>query len=171
MKPVTIVLVSAILCACVFVKSWRGDKLRTRSGTQRYLLTEGPLHTVVAEGTWPCFPGTVGRSPLGWAQAGHPGGLEPGTSSGLGEKVCGSDSPVGTTPVGLPWAVQPIGSLSGQHHEVSVPTAGERSAECLHSAPSYSQDVPRQPLFHCSGLSFLKCLRGIQVCEAFLVIL
>ena len=66
---------------------------------------------------------------------GTQGDRTPGPPSGLGEKVCGSDSPVGTTPVGLPWAVQPIEAHSVANIlEFLCPRLGERSAGVPHSA-------------------------------------
>ena len=93
------------------------------------ILTEGPLHTG-AEGTQPCFPGG-GKAPSGTGsgrhcrQQGTRGNGAWDLSSGQGEKVCGSDSPVGTSPVELPGAVQPSkASLSGRCPGLSVPKAG-----------------------------------------------
>lgn len=68
--------------------------------------------------------------------------------SGLGEKVCGSDSPVGTSPVELPRAVQPSkASLSGRCLGVSVPTAGGVCwGGALLCPPPTLKTMQRQPL-------------------------
>ena len=70
----------------------------------------------------------------------------------------------------LPGAVQPSkASLSGRCPGLSVPEAGgEWGGGAPYSAPpSNSQDDAEAASSPCSGLSFLKCLRWIQVCEDF----
>ena len=103
-----------------------------------------------------------------WA-AGQPGGLKPGTSLWiLGEGLwfwqpCGNHPGGASLGCAAQWS-----SLGGQHPGVSVPMAGGEWCRGYLTLPaSNSQDDASTAYSHCSGLSFLKCLRWIQVCKAF----
>ena len=117
----------------------------------------------------------VGKRPLGRAQGGTagsraPGGMEPGTSP-----LARGRRSVVLTALWEPaqWSSQGLCSPAKPHSVADVrdflcPRLGESGGGgALLCAPSNSQDDAEAASSPCSGLSFLKCLRLIQVCEDF----
>lgn len=157
-------------CVRVFLlKVARGDKLRTRSGTQKECL---PDRRPFTHWCWRYM------ALLSWDSGKEPSGMGSGRAPrGTGARDLPLDLGRRSVVLTALWEPPQWGShgLCSPSKLTQWPTSwsfcahgwGSAVQGCLTLPPSYSQDDAEAASFHCSGLSFLKCLRGIQVCEAF----